>query len=103
MVVDNQLIRFYELIELNKTQEAEIEIVKLLANNGDITIRAAQDAINAYNLNHPFSRVDISRLEKQGLRHKSYLHQLISKMRDKAELLDDVDKHVILTNSFIKK
>ena len=33
MVVDNQLIRFYELIKLNKTQEAEIEIVKLLSSD----------------------------------------------------------------------
>jgi hypothetical protein len=38
MVVDNQLIRFYELIKLNKTQEAEIEIVKLLSSLGLVHI-----------------------------------------------------------------
>ena len=35
MVADNQLIKFYELLRLNKTQEAEIEIAKLLISEPD--------------------------------------------------------------------
>lgn len=35
MVADNQLIKFHDLLRLNKTQEAEIEIAKLLISEPD--------------------------------------------------------------------
>ena len=67
----------------------------LLAKNGDLTIKAAEYAINQYNEANPFNKIDLSNIDRTGLHHSSYLHQLMLKMKGKIRVIDGSDNSMV--------
>ena len=54
-------------------------------------------AIQEYNRYNPHSIIDISNIDKSGLHHQSYMHQLELKMKRKI-MIRDIDNGHILFN-----
>ena len=68
---------------------------RLLAHNGDLTIKVAEDAIAKYNEAHPFHQIDILSIDRTGMHHNTYLHNLMLKMRGRIRIRDDSDNSLV--------